>query len=326
MANRKLTVEVDAETSKAERKLRGLASIVSGQVSGASGQVSGASTDPSVPTTNPSVPTTDSSARASKAADDLSRSLGSLKESTGGVNRQMLSVTRAFAGMATGLAMSYASRYFAEGSAGSTAMDYGGAVLTGAGSGAMAGATIGPVGAVVGAVAGGAAGAAKTYLDKSGEMESRLKDFEQAEKIYESISKWQTKLRELSEQMNTGEIEAILANLRNSEAQFKAKTAEAIRGERYEEAATYQRNLGDVRQRQQQLEALLRQAEKVKPETAPRDPIPSAVDALSRVGGSFAGSQDTGMRDLQRINERQATMLERIEANTAKLGGGKGVF
>ena len=322
MANRKLTVEVDAETSKAERKLASLGFRVSGLGSRTRDPQPEAQAAPAAEAQ--AAPAAET--RAAKAADDLSRSLGSLKESTGGVNRQMISVTRAFAGMATGLAMSYASRYFAEGSAGRTAMDYGGAVLTGAGSGAMAGATIGPAGAAVGAVAGGAAGAAKTYLDKSGEMESRLKDFEQAEKIYESISKWQTKLRELSEQMNTGEIEAILANLRNSEAQFKAKTAEAIRGERYEEAATYQRNLGDVRQRQQQLEALLRQAEKKKPETAPRDPIPSAVDALARVGGSFAGSQDAGMRDLQRINERQATMLERIEANTAKLGGGKGVF
>lgn len=304
---KKLTVEVDAETTKAKRKIQELAET--------SGSSAGADASPAI----------DKAARAlSGAAEKTSRSFGKLDEASQDMNRQMLSVTRAFAGMATGLAMSYASRYFAEGSTGRNAMEYGGAIISGASSGAMAGMALGPQGAAVGAVVGGTVGAAKTYLDKEGEMESRLADFEKSERIFAGISAWQTKLRELSEQMNTEEIKTILANLKNTEQTFKTRTVEAIKGERYQEAADYQRNLGDVRQRQQQLEALLRkaEAEAKKPSTPEARASMDALDSLARVGGNFAGS-DAGFRDLQRVNEKQVAILEKIEAKTGK---GSGTF
>ena len=183
---KKLTVEVDAETTKAKRKIQELAD--------AGGSSAGADASPAI----------DKAARAlSGAAEKTSRSFGKLDEASQGMNRQMLSVTRAFAGMATGLAMSYASRYFEEGSTGRNAMEYGGAIISGASFGAKAGSALGPYGTIGGMVVGGTVGAAKTYLDKEGEMESRLADFEKSERIFAGISAWQTKLRELSEQMNT---------------------------------------------------------------------------------------------------------------------------
>lgn len=304
---KKLTVEVDAETTKAKRKIQELAET--------GGSSAGADASPAI----------DKAARAlSGAAEKTSRSLGKLDEASQGMNRQMISVTRAFAGMATGLAMSYASRYFAEGSTGRNAMQYGGAMLAGGSSGAMAGMAFGPVGAAIGAAGGAAIAAGKTYLDKEGEMESRLADFEKSERIFAGISAWQTKLRELSEQMNTEEIKTILANLKNTEQTFKTRTVEAIKGERYQEAADYQRNLGDVRQRQQQLEALLRkaEAEAKKPSKPEARASMDALDSLARVGGNFAGS-DAGFRDLQRVNEKQVALLEKIEAKTGK---GSGTF
>ena len=304
---KKLTVEVDAETTKAKRKIQELAET--------GGSSAGADASPAI----------DKAARAlSGAAEKTSRSFGKLDEASQGMNRQMLSVTRAFAGMATGLAMSYASRYFAEGSTGRNAMDYGGAIISGASFGAKVGSTLGPYGTIGGMVIGGTVGAAKTYLDKEGEMESRLADFEKSERIFAGISAWQTKLRELSEQMNTEEIKTILANLKNTEQTFKTRTVEAIKGERYQEAADYQRNLGDVRQRQQQLEALLRkaEAEAKKPPTPEARASMDALDSLARVGGNFAGS-DAGFRDLQRVNEKQVALLEKIEAKTGK---GSGTF
>ncbi len=304
---KKLTVEVDAETTKAKRKIQELAET--------GGSSAGADASPAI----------DKAARAlSGAAEKTSRSFGKLDEASQGMNRQMLSVTRAFAGMATGLAMSYASRYFEEGSTGRNAMEYGGAMLAGGSSGAMAGVAFGPVGAAIGAAGGAAIAAGKTYLDKEGEMESRLADFEKSERIFAGISAWQTKLRELSEQMNTEEIKTILANLKNTEQTFKTRTVEAIKGERYQEAADYQRNLGDVRQRQQQLEALLRkaEAEAKKPSTPEARASIDALDSLARVGGNFAGS-DAGFRDLQRVNEKQVALLEKIEAKTGK---GSGTF
>lgn len=304
---KKLTVEVDAETTKAKRKIQELAET--------GGSSAGADASPAI----------DKAARAlSGAAEKTTRSFGKLDEASQGMNRQMLSVTRAFAGMATGLAMSYASRYFEEGSTGRNAMEYGGAMLAGGSSGAMAGMAFGPVGAAIGAAGGAAIAAGKTYLDKEGEIESRLADFEKSERIFAGISAWQTKLRELSEQMNTEEIKTILANLKNTEQTFKTRTVEAIKGERYQEAADYQRNLGDVRQRQQQLEALLRkaEAEAKKPPTPEARASMDALDSLARVGGNFAGS-DAGFRDLQRVNEKQVALLEKIEAKTGK---GSGTF
>ena len=304
---KKLTVEVDAETTKAKRKIQELAET--------GGSSAGADASPAI----------DKAARAlSGAAEKTTRSFGKLDEASQGMNRQMISVTRAFAGMATGLAMSYASRYFEEGSTGRNAMEYGGAMLAGGSSGAMAGMAFGPVGAAIGAAGGAAIAAGKTYLDKEGEIESRLADFEKSERIFAGISAWQTKLRELSEQMNTEEIKTILANLKNTEQTFKTRTVEAIKGERYQEAADYQRNLGDVRQRQQQLEALLRkaEAEAKKPPTPEARASMDALDSLARVGGNFAGS-DAGFRDLQRVNEKQVALLEKIEAKTGK---GSGTF
>ena len=304
---KKLTVEVDAETTKAKRKIQELAD--------AGGSSAGADASPAI----------DKAARAlSGAAEKTSRSFGKLDEASQGMNRQMISVTRAFAGMATGLAMSYASRYFEEGSTGRNAMEYGGAMLAGGSSGAMAGMAFGPIGAAIGAAGGAAIAAGKTYLDKEGEMESRLADFEKSERIFAGISAWQTKLRELSEQMHTEEIKTILANLKNTEQTFKTRTVEAIKGERYQEAADYQRNLGDVRQKQQQLKALLRkaEAEAKKPSTPEARASMDALDSLARVGGNFAGS-DAGFRDLQRVNEKQVALLEKIEAKTGK---GSGTF
>ena len=302
---KKLTVEVDAETTKAKRKIQELAET--------GGSSAGADASPAI----------DKAARAlSGAAEKTSRSLGKLDESSRGMNWRMRMLTRTFVGLGTGLAMSYALRYFAEGSTGRNAMEYGGATLTGASSGAMAGMALGPWGAAAGAAVGGAVGAAKTYLDKEGEMESRLADFEKSERIFAGISAWQAKLRELSEQMNTEEIKTILANLKNTEQTFKTRTVEAIKGERYQEAADYQRNLGDVRQRQQQLEALLRkaEAEAKKPSTPEARASMDALDSLARVGGNFAGS-DAGFRDLQRVNEKQVALLEKIEAKTGKGAG-----
>ena len=303
---KKLTVEVDAETTKAKRKIQELAET--------GGSSAGADASPAI----------DKAARAlSGAAEKTSRSFGKLDEASQGMNRQMISVTRAFAGMATGLAMSYASRYFEEGSTGRNAMEYGGAMLAGGSSGAMAGVAFGPVGAAIGAAGGAAIAAGKTYLDKESEMESRLADFEKSERIFEGISAWQTKLRELSEQMNTEEIKTILANLKNTEQTFKSRAVEAIKGERYQEASDYQRNLGDVRQKQQQLEALLRKAEaEAKKPSAPETRASiDALDSLARVGGNFAGGEQ-GFRDLQRVNEKQVAILEKIEAKTGK-GAGK---
>ena len=221
---KKLTVEVDAETTKAKRKIQELAEN--------GGSSAGADASPAI----------DKAARAlSGAAEKTSRSFGKLDEASQGMNRQMISVTRAFAGMATGLAMSYASRYFAEGSTGRIAMDYGGAIISGASSGAMAGMALGPQGAAVGAVVGGTVGAAKTYLDKEGEMKAHLDEFEKSEQTYRRLAAWQEKLRELSESLDRDELVRILKILKSSEGADRGAIISSIKDGRYGEAAEAQR-------------------------------------------------------------------------------------
>lgn len=281
---KKLKVELDVETSKAKQKLRQMGDDLG---SGGPGGIP----------------------PAGGASDKLAKNLNKASESASQFNSQMVTVSRALVGIGTGLAMSYASRYFAEGSRARSAMDYGGSMLAGAAAGAEVGKFAGPKGVIVGSIVGAAGGAGKTYLDKSGEQAEKLKEFEKSEAIYAGIKAWQNKLRELSENLNKDEIQRILDNLKVSEAKFKAGATDAIKGERYQEAADYQRNLGDVRSRQEALEALLRQ----KPAATPRTSH-DALDALGRIGGTFLG--DAGGGESLRVEKDQLQVLKNIENKT----------
>lgn len=289
MANRKLTLEVDAETSKAQRKLKGL---------NADGG---------------SLPGGDSISRSS---DKAAKSLEKLDKSTSNLDSRMATVTRAFAGMATGLAVSYASRYFDEGSKGRSAMEYGGSALMGASAGAQAGKVFGPKGMVAGALLGTGLMVGKTYMDKEGATKDALKDFDKNERIYAGVKAWQTKLAELTKVMDKDEITTILANLKKTESTFKGRATDAIKGGRMEEAADYTRNLGDVRSRQAQLESLLKQDR--KPEF--RGDM-GGTDSLARMGAGFGGSGDTG-RAIADSTARSVELLKSIDSKTKSNGGG----
>ncbi len=294
MATSKLTVEIDAETSKAQQKLReavGSAAVDIGGGPGGGGL--GASTD--------------------KAA----RSLDKLDKSAQSFDSRLVSVTRAMAGMAVGMATSYASRYFEEGSTARKAMEYGGAAISGATAGATAGATLGPWGAVAGGVAGLATGVGKTYLEKDAAKTERLAEFEKSEKIFESLAAWNEKVRSLSESLDVGEIKTILDNLKASEGKVVGWTRDAIEGERYTEAGDHQRALADIRRRQEQMQALLREAEKPKEGGPAFRASTSAVDALSRIGGNFGGGVDLS-RDQLQTSKDQLNVLKSIEQKTGR--------
>jgi len=297
---KKLKTELEVETAKAKNKLKSLGEesvSIQADYGGAAKKLS-------------------------DAADKAGKSLNDLDKSAGGLDRRMVTVTRAFAGMAAGMAMSYSSRYFAEGSAAREAMDYGGAVVAGGSAGAAAGAPFGPWGVAAGAVVAGGSAAIKTYLDKDSEKETRLADFDKSEAIFKNIKEWQDKLRQLTESMDTDAIKTILGNLKKAEAFYKTNARSAIEEGRYGAAEDYKRNLGDVRGRMTALETLLRGAEKLEkkePKPEARESL-SALDSLGRVGGDFAGG-DNGMRNLQRVNERQVEILQKIEAKTGKGAG-----
>ena len=299
MATKKLTVELDAQTAKAQQQIRKAVEGATAEAAAPGGGIGGG-------------------ANLDLAAERTAKSFEKLDRTAEGFDKRMLSVTRAFAGLAVGMATSYASRYFAEGSGARKAMDYGGAAITGASAGMTAGMALGPYGAAAGAIIGGAGGLVKTGLDKSAERSEKMAEFEKSEKIYESMSKWQKKLGELSESLDVDELNRILANLKETEQTFIKGAKDAIEGERYGEAETYQRNLGDARNRQSQIEALLKQAEKKDERPAFRESM-SAVDSLSRLGGNFGGGGDVA-RDQLKTQQEQLNVLKRLEEKQDKKG------
>ena len=131
---------------------------------------------------------------------------------------------------------------------------------------------------------------------------------------------------QLENPMRIREVKKSIARIKTiqREQELKSDTVSAIKDEKYTAAGDYQRNLDYVRGQQKQLEALLRRAEEESKKPAAPEARASiaALDSLARIGGSFAGS-DGGFRDLQRVNEKQVALLEKIDA---KIGKGAGVF
>lgn len=294
----KLTVELDAKTDKARQKIREAiegASSPSGDGQAASG---------------------DGQAALSQPALGLSKTFSKLDQSAGEFDRRL--VTRAFAGLAVGMATSYAARYFDEGSTGRKAMEYGGAAISAASSGAAAGAALGPGGAVAGALTGGVIGLLKTYFDKEGERSEKLEDFEKSEKIYDGVKKWEARFKELAENKDLDAINADLARFREREQEFIQGTRDAIENGEYEKAEDYQRNLNWVRGRQDMLTGLKDKLDKEGDPKAGRASF-SAVDSISRIGDNFGGG-DVGRETLNTAKD-QLSVLRRIEEKTGSQGG-----
>ena len=70
--------------------------------------------------------------------------------------------------------------------------------------------------------------------------------------------------------------------------------------------------MGEIAQLEKMLEHLREAGEPAEARSSM-----AALDSLARVGGDFAGG-DGGFRELQKINEKQVQVLERIERKTGK--------
>lgn len=179
MANKKLKVEVELETAKAKRQAKELE-----QATG-----SGGSPAP----VGKASPAAD---RMADALDKASKSAGKSAESFAKVNSQALQLTRGFAGIAVGMAASYAANYATGGT--KTALQYGGSILSGASAGATMGQAAGPKGAAVGAIVGGIAGGAKTYMDRDAEQSAVAKEYREGEERYAAAKDWEAKFRDIT--------------------------------------------------------------------------------------------------------------------------------
>lgn len=286
MATRKLTVDIDAKTDKAESKLKGLSKI--------EGSAGGAAAPDNL----------------SKSLDKAAKSAADFDHGLGRASGSMTRLVRGFSGMAVGLAASYAAGHMQQGAA-RNAVEYGASALQGSSAGAMMG---GPWGAV----AGGAVGLVKTYLDKSAEKEAYSKDFETSERRYQSDKAWRDRFSSITSDKNTDDsakldaLRAELATYKEAEAKIKASVAAFAEKGEYDNANHQRESLNENRSRQGQIESAIKSIEAGMKKEIQRTGE-SALDSLGSIGGNFAGA---GVPVYTRIAEQQLDVLRQIEAKT----------
>ena len=333
---KKLTVEVDAETSKAKRKIQGLAE--------SGGASAGADVSPAAD-------------RAARELDKAAKSTRAFGEAAASSSNSMKTLIRSFAGVGVGMAANYAAGFMDPG-VGKTSMGYLSSIASGASMGATLGSLVPGVGTTAGAIIGSAAGAGKEWLDNSNKEESWFKDFRKQEHNLKETREWADYFNELtsvkthfkgidgidelkaqleSVQQASGRTAEVIERLKQAEADHinslnRIEKQEGLTAdERIDMAAKESAALAFTRTKLAQsegaskrfavmIEALEDQIEEGSKKPEARASM-DALDSLARVGGNFAGS-DAGFRDLQRVNEKQVALLEKIEAKTGK-GAGK---
>lgn len=272
------------------------------------------------------------SAASASSADKLSKSLdqAAKKSNDFAGSAELLSaktrqVVSAFAGMGVSMVLNSAAQTMKRG-AGKTAVEAGAGALQGAITGGM-------VGGVGGAIIGGAIGAGSALFKTSQEKSRYKEDWQKSERDYASDKEFAKLVKSLSKASETTEdfaakmktVEEELAKYKAAERVRVAAINEYISSGKLDDADTVRTNLERARGRQETLETIKASLvdPKSKKEEKPEDRIShTAVDALARIGGNFAGGEN-GFRDLQRVNEKQVAILEKIEQKT---GNNKGTF
>ena len=333
---KKLTVEVDAETTKAKRKIQQLAET--------GGSPGGGAVPP------------DGADRAAKSMGKLARSAKNVADESERSSASIGRLAKSFAGLAAGMAAGYAANHMDPG-AGRTSMGYLASILSGASTGAAVAGMVPGVGTGVGIAVGAAGGAAKQFMDNSKMEDDWFKDFRTSEDKLKATRGWAEKFDEMisvkTHFKGLEGMELLKAQLKEVEA-ASARTADAIKllksaeqesvniinglqksdltaDEKIAKGNKESEELAFTRQKLAQSEGAAKRLYAMRENLVwamEKRPTPEArasmdaLDSLARVGGNFAGS-DAGFRDLQRINEKQVALLEKIEAKTGK---GSGTF
>lgn len=307
MATKKLTAELDIETAKAKKKLQELENSggqsVAPQVESAADRMAKAMDKATVATQH--------------HAEAAEQSSGNLKQ-----------VLKSFSGVAIGMAMSYAKNNMEDGPA-KTALGYGAAMTQGAAMGMM----FGPWGAAAGA----ALGAGKEWINQDAQEKAQAKAEQEAAAARREALDAQT-----ASIKATREWKATIDALTNTETSLTERQKElqaeiAKREERERElkrglageaglggddknfnklSAERARNASEI----DALKALAKQLEKeTEKQKSGSAADYSALDSLARIGGNFAGSDQT-FRSLQRTSEDQLSTLKSIEKKVGKGG------
>ncbi len=310
---KKLTFEVDAETTKAKRKIQELAET--GGSSAGADAVGGAAQ------------------RAARSLDNAAGAANRLSKSTTEGSAQLRSMVKVFGGMAIRMGANYAASNMEAGSKGQMAVKGLGDVA----GGAIAGAAFGPLGAVAGGLMGLTSAlmeATQAEKDRVAAAKSARADFDKGEREYAEAKEWEAKLKGLSKIDNgfsdyAGRISLVndeLSKLRDEESytvrSIKFHIANSKRKPDMMATANEERaSLAANRARQGQLVALLErlETESKKASTPEARASMSALDSLSRIGGNFGGG-DLG-RDQLNVQREMAATLKSLDQKASNGGG-----
>lgn len=305
---KKLTVEVDADVSKAKRKVDSL------------GQT-GAGMDGSGPVS----PAAD---RAARSLDQASRSATRLSQEAERGSSSIRGMAKMFGGMAIQAASSYAAANMEKGSPGAHAVSAVGNIA----GGAVSGSAFGPWGAV----AGGLFGALKSAIDINAEESERRKsisqrqfDFKISEHDYADEKEWASRFKsmtsvkddysDLAEKISA--LKDALAKQKDIEIEQVSKMKTFIANGNDEATNLQQRYLNVGRSRQNQLESAIEHLEDVQKSRQKKGPEFRAgtggIDALSSLGLGGGGGL---ARDSLNVQKEMAATLKSIDQKT-KTGG-----
>ena len=310
MATRKLSVELDVETSKAKQKIKTL-----GESAGSANLAGSAD-------------------KAAKALDSTAASANKLTQASKMSAERLRSVATTFGGLGIRMATAYAASNMQEGSAGQTAVQVGGGAIAGALQGAVAG--------PLGALAGGIMGLTTELISanaKAREAERARRDAiiatcdanrEQLEALWaaeERTSKFKDTLKALGniEDENTRKAE-ILKLIEEKKRDIGHKDSELMGATNHfwggkDGGVKFKKLMGErqtLTGELEQLKSLIEGFDKPK-ENAPAFRVSeTATDALSRIGGNFGGERideqmlDTAIKTLE--------SMKNIEKNSKKGG------
>ena len=321
MATKKLKVEVELETAKARRKAKqDLENL--GDSSGAGGG-GGASS---------------SADKLAKSLERASRSADKSASSFEGLHGTAGRLTRGFAGIAVGMATSYAAKY-AQGQT-KVGLEYAGSGIQGAVGGAM-------MAGLPGAIVGGLAGVLKTYMERDAHQSAVAKDFKVAEDTYENNRLWQKKIRDLSDvdyspvnlkgtaltqdkisktDDRLEQVKAVAVGLFDEQNKLVARINDLLKKGETEEAEKLQKDLAIVRAKKEQAESLeqsyARQKKSLEHQLAQEKydeehkkekntggrAYYSGTDALAKVGGGVgvpSAAQSRNRSSAEPLNRRR---------------------
>jgi len=299
---KKLTVEVDAETAKARRKLKELAET-GGSSAGA--DAVGASAK-----------------NAARGLDNAASAANRLSKGAAEGSANLRAMTKVFGGMAIRMAAGYAASNMAEGSTGQMAVKGVGEVA----GGAIAGSAFGPLGAVAGGLMGLTSAlmeASQAEKDRARRIADASFDYAKSEQDYRSNKAFAEELKGLTE-VDRGftdfsgriqQINDLLKHYQEVEETLKGKIEDFIRSGDLEKANMERAYLSSNRSRQDQLVAARERLEKMAESERPEERVSTAaLDAISRIGGNFGGG-DSAMRDLTNTSKAQLQTLQSIDRN-----------